>query len=129
MDVPVGEELLGRVVNPLGEPLDRGQIRTGERFPMERDAPGIMDRLPVKVPLQTGIRMIDALIPIGRGQRELIVGDRQTGKTTVAVDAMINQRDKDMYCVYCAIGKRGVGHQQCHRRTAGGGACRTRSWS
>jgi F-type H+-transporting ATPase subunit alpha len=107
MDVPVGEPLLGRVVDPMGRPLDgRGEIEVGKRMPVERPAPGIMERAPVTVPLQTGIQAVDALIPIGRGQRELILGDRQTGKTAVAVDTIINQRDKDMVCIYCAIGQR-----------------------
>jgi F-type H+-transporting ATPase subunit alpha len=107
VDVPVGEALLGRVVDPLGRPLDgRGDIRTDDRSPIERDAPGIMDRSPVTVPLQTGIIAVDSLVPIGRGQRELIIGDRQTGKTAIAVDAIINQQDKGVLCVYCAIGQR-----------------------
>lgn len=107
MDVPVGESLLGRVVNPLGEPLDRkGIIQSGLRLPIEREAPAIMDRDPVTKPLQTGIKVIDALIPIGCGQRELILGDRQTGKTAIAVDTILNQKDKNVLCVYCAIGQR-----------------------
>lgn len=107
LDVPVGEALLGRVVDALGRPLDgRGPIPTTERFPAECPAPGIMDRLPVTVPLQTGIKLIDALIPIGRGQRELIVGDRQTGKTTVAVDTILNQQATGVLAIYCAIGKK-----------------------
>jgi F-type H+-transporting ATPase subunit alpha len=106
MDVPVGEELLGRVVDAMGRPLDDGlPIRSSERRPIEREAPGIMDRLPVNVPLQTGVLAVDAMIPVGRGQRELILGDRQTGKTALALDAMINQRDKGVICVYCAIGQ------------------------
>ncbi len=105
-DVPVGQQLLGRVVDPTGKPLDGGRsIEQVERRPIERDAPGIMDRAPVSVPLQTGIKSIDALLPIGRGQRELIVGDRQTGKTAVALDTIINQREADVLCVYCAIGQ------------------------
>ncbi|HQO78750.1 MAG TPA: F0F1 ATP synthase subunit alpha, partial [Thermodesulfobacteriota bacterium] len=100
LDVPVGDALLGRVVDGHGRPLDgRGAIRTSERWPVERPAPAIMDRLPVTVPLQTGIKVIDALIPIGRGQRELILGDRQTGKTAIALDTIINQRDKDVLCI------------------------------
>jgi F-type H+-transporting ATPase subunit alpha len=107
LDVPVGKALLGRVVDGQGRPLDgKGLIQGAERRPVERPAPGIMDRLPVTVPLQTGIKVIDALIPIGRGQRELVVGDRQTGKTAIALDTIINQRDKDVICIYCAIGKR-----------------------
>jgi F-type H+-transporting ATPase subunit alpha len=107
LDVPVGESLLGRIVDGLGRPMDdRGSVRSSERWPVERTAPGIMDRLPVTVPLQTGLKVVDALIPIGRGQRELILGDRKTGKTAIAVDTMINQTDKNVVCVYCAIGKR-----------------------
>ncbi len=106
MDVPVGETLLGRVIDPTGRPLDeRGTIRTLEKRPIEREAPGIMDRAPVSVPLQTGIQVVDALIPVGRGQRELILGDRQTGKTAIALDTIINQKDKGVICVYCAIGQ------------------------
>jgi F-type H+/Na+-transporting ATPase subunit alpha len=107
LDVPVGDALLGRVLTPLGEPLDnRGPLRTSERRPVEREAPEVMDRSPVVRPLQTGIKSVDALIPVGRGQRELILGDRQTGKTALAVDTIINQRDQDVLCIYCAIGQR-----------------------
>jgi len=107
MDVPVGESLLGRSIDPLGRPMDGGApLRAGERRPIEREAPGIMDRAPVTVPLQTLIQVIDALIPIGRGQRELILGDRQTGKTAIALDTMINQREQDVVGIYCAIGQR-----------------------
>ena len=107
MDVPVGDGLLGRVVDPLGRPLDgKGAVASDERLPIERPAARIMDRAPVTVPLQTGLKVIDALIPIGRGQRELILGDRQTGKTAIAIDTILNQRGKDMLCVYCAIGQR-----------------------
>src|SRR5664280_1660145 len=107
MDVAVGDELLGRVIDPLGRPLDgNGPVATTERLPIERPAPHIMDRAPVTVPLQTGLMVIDALIPIGRGQRELILGDRQTGKTAIAIDTILNQRDQDVLCVYCAIGQR-----------------------
>jgi len=107
MDVPVGEGLIGRVINPLGRPLDsKGQLITDKRMPIERPAPPIMDRAPVTVPLQTGIKVIDALVPIGRGQRELILGDRQTGKTAIAIDTILNQRGQDVVCVYCAIGQR-----------------------
>ena len=110
MDVPVGDGLIGRIINPLGRPLDgNGPMVTSGRIPIERTAPHIMDRAPVTVPLQTGIKVIDALIPIGRGQRELIVGDRQTGKTTIALDTILNQRDKNVLCVYCAIGQRASG--------------------
>jgi F-type H+-transporting ATPase subunit alpha len=107
MDVGVGDALLGRVIDPLGRPLDgQGSIATTARLPIERPAAAIMDRAPVTVPLQTGIKVIDALIPIGRGQRELILGDRQTGKTAVAIDTILNQRGQDVLCVYCAIGQR-----------------------
>jgi F-type H+-transporting ATPase subunit alpha len=107
VDVPVGDGLLGRVVDPLGRALDeKGPIVFTERLPIERDAPSIMDRMPVTVPLQTGIKVIDALVPIGRGQRELILGDRQTGKTAIAVDTIVNQRDTGVLCIYCAIGQR-----------------------
>jgi F-type H+/Na+-transporting ATPase subunit alpha len=107
MDVPVGEALLGRMVNALGEPLDGGPApATEERWPLERPAPPILARAAVHEPLQTGWKVVDALIPIGKGQRELIVGDRQTGKTTIAVDAILNQRGKDVLCIYCAIGQR-----------------------
>src|SRR5919198_5230333 len=102
-NVPVGEALLGRVVDPLGRPLDgAGPIRTEEARPLEFKAPGVVDRRPVHQPLQTGLKAIDSMIPIGRGQRELILGDRQTGKTAVAIDAIVNQRDSDVYCVYVA---------------------------
>ncbi|MFG6119463.1 MULTISPECIES: F0F1 ATP synthase subunit alpha [Thalassobacillus] len=107
MQVPVGEELLGRVVNPLGQPVDgRGAIETSKTRPIESPAPGVMDRKSVDEPLQTGIKAIDALVPIGRGQRELIIGDRQTGKTTVAIDTILNQADQDMICIYVAIGQK-----------------------
>ncbi len=107
MDVIVGDALLGRVIDPLGRPLDAaGPITAEARLPIERPAAHIMDRAPVTVPLQTGIKVIDALIPIGRGQRELILGDRQTGKTAIAVDAILNQRGQNVLCVYCAIGQR-----------------------
>jgi F-type H+/Na+-transporting ATPase subunit alpha len=105
--VPVGEALLGRVVDPLGNPLDgQGAIEATERRPLEFKAPGVVARQPVKEPLQTGIKAIDSMIPIGRGQRELIIGDRQTGKTAIAVDAILNQRDTDMICIYVAIGQK-----------------------
>lgn len=107
LSVPVGEELLGRVVNPLGEPIDGlGEIRTTKRRPLEIIAPGIAKRQPVNTPLQTGIKAIDSMIPIGRGQRELIIGDRSTGKTTIGIDTIINQRDKGVICVYVAIGQK-----------------------
>ncbi|MHB9029797.1 MAG: alternate F1F0 ATPase, F1 subunit alpha [Candidatus Latescibacterota bacterium] len=105
-DVPVGENLIGRVVDPRGKPLDeRGPIRYAERRSIEREAPPIMDRAPVTLPLQTGIQVIDALIPIGRGQRELILGDRQTGKTAISLDTILNQRDEGVLCIYCSIGQ------------------------
>jgi len=107
MDVVVGEGLLGRVIDPLGRPLDdKGPVISSKRLPIERPSAPIMDRSPVTVPLQTGIKVIDALIPIGRGQRELILGDRQTGKTAIAIDTILNQRDYNVLCVYCAIGQR-----------------------
>lgn len=107
MDVVVGDVLLGRVIDPLGRPLDgKGPIATSQRLPVERPAAAIMDRAPVTVPLQTGLTVIDALIPIGRGQRELILGDRQTGKTAIAIDTILNQRGENVVCVYCAIGQR-----------------------
>ncbi|GIN63049.1 ATP synthase subunit alpha [Robertmurraya siralis] len=107
MEVPVGEELIGRVVNPLGQPVDGlGPINTTKSRPIESQAPGVMDRKSVHEPLQTGIKAIDALVPIGRGQRELIIGDRQTGKTSVAVDTILNQKDQDMICIYVAIGQK-----------------------
>jgi len=107
MDVPVGDRTLGRVLDPLGRPLDeKGPVFSERRSPIERSAPRIMDRAPVTVPLQTGIKVIDALVPIGRGQRELILGDRQTGKTAIAVDSIINQQTDDVICIYCAIGQR-----------------------
>lgn len=106
-EIPVGEALLGRVVDAQGRPQDgKGPLRTDQARPLERPAPAMMDRLPVTEPLQTGIKVVDALIPIGRGQRELIVGDRQTGKTALAVDAMLNQKDTGVICIYCAVGKR-----------------------
>lgn len=107
MEVPVGEELIGRVVDPLGQPLDgQGPINTSKTRPVESPATGVMDRKSVDEPLQTGIKAIDALVPIGRGQRELIIGDRQTGKTTVAIDTILNQKDEDMICIYVAIGQK-----------------------
>jgi len=109
-DVAVGDGLLGRVVDPLGQPLDgKGPVTSTERLPIERPAAPIMDRAPVSVPLQTGLKVVDALIPVGRGQRELILGDRQTGKTAIALDAILNQRGKNVLCVYCSIGQRASG--------------------
>jgi F-type H+/Na+-transporting ATPase subunit alpha len=107
LDVPVGEGLLGRIVDPLGNPLDgKGDIETSERRFAEIKAPGVVQRQPVKEPMQTGIKAIDSMIPIGRGQRELIIGDRQTGKTTIGIDTIINNKDSDLICVYVAIGQR-----------------------
>ncbi|CEE03093.1 MULTISPECIES: F0F1 ATP synthase subunit alpha [Bacillaceae] len=107
MEVPVGEELIGRVVNPLGQPVDGlGPIHTTKTRPIESPAPGVMDRKSVHEPLQTGIKAIDALVPIGRGQRELIIGDRQTGKTSLAVDTILNQKNENMICIYVAIGQK-----------------------
>jgi F-type H+-transporting ATPase subunit alpha len=107
LDIPVGEALLGRIVDPLGRPLDgKGEIEASETRPAEIKAPGVVQRQPVKEPMQTGLKAIDSMIPIGRGQRELIIGDRQTGKTAIAIDTIINNRDKDLICVYVAIGQR-----------------------
>ncbi len=133
MDVGVGEPLLGRVIDPLGRPLDDlGPLVCPQRLPIEREAKAIMDRAPVTVPLQTGIKVIDALVPIGRGQRELILGDRQTGKSAIAIDTILNQRDENVICIYTAMG------QRASRRGKSGvadlraymGQCRTpSSWS
>src|SRR6266480_3556422 len=107
LDIPVGEQLLGRIVDPLGRPLDgKGEIAIGETRPAEFKAPGVVQRQPVKEPMQTGLKAIDAMIPIGRGQRELIIGDRQTGKTAIVIDTIINNRDAGLVCVYVAIGQR-----------------------
>ena len=107
MQVPVGDALLGRVVDTLGRPLDgKGPVETDEYIPVERLAPGVVDRQPVREPVQTGLKAIDSMIPIGRGQRELIIGDRQTGKSAIAIDAIINQKDTDMVCIYVAIGQK-----------------------
>ena len=107
IEVPVGDQLIGRVVNPLGQPQDgKGPIDATRTGPLERIAPGVVDRQPVKEPLQTGIKAIDAMIPIGRGQRELIIGDRQTGKTAIAIDAILNQKDSGVICIYVAIGQK-----------------------
>ena len=107
MQVPVGDALLGRVVDTLGRPLDgKGPVETDEYIPVERLAPGVVDRQPVREPVQTGLKAIDSMIPIGRGQRELIIGDRQTGKSAIAIDAIINQKDTDMFCIYVAIGQK-----------------------
>lgn len=110
VDVPVGDGLIGRIINPIGQTLDdNGRLISSATLPIERPSPAIMDRAPVSEPLQTGIKVIDALIPVGRGQRELILGDRQTGKTAIALDAILNQRGKNVLCVYCAIGQRASG--------------------
>jgi F-type H+-transporting ATPase subunit alpha len=108
MSVPVGDEIIGRVVDPLGRPLDgRGPIDTGGKFnPLERLAPGVMDRQPVREPMLTGLKAIDSMVPVGRGQRELIIGDRQTGKTAIALDTIINSKGKDLICIYVAIGQK-----------------------
>ena len=107
MSVPVGDALIGRVVNPLGQPLDdRGPVLADQRNPLERLAPGVVDRQPVREPVQTGIKSIDSMIPIGRGQRELIIGDRQTGKTAIILDTILNQRGGDLVCIYCAVGQK-----------------------
>jgi F-type H+/Na+-transporting ATPase subunit alpha len=107
MSVPVGEKMVGRVVDPLGQPLDgKGPVQTDQRNPLERIAPGVVDRQPVREPVQTGIKAIDSMIPIGRGQRELIIGDRQTGKTAIILDTILNQKGGDMICIYCAIGQK-----------------------
>ena len=107
LEIPVGDELLGRLVDPLGRPLDdKGDVNTSETRPAEFKAPGVVQRQPVEEPLQTGLKAIDSMIPIGRGQRELIIGDRQTGKTAIGIDTIINNRDKDVICIYVAIGQR-----------------------
>ena len=121
--VPVGRQLLGRVVDPLGRPLDgRGPVDTGEFRHLEREAPGILERMPTVTPLHTGLKIVDALMPIGRGQRELIVGDRQTGKTTLAVDAILNQRESGVLCVYVAIGQKKSSTLAVIETLRGGGA-------
>src|SRR5512143_3193486 len=107
ISVPVGEEMLGRVVNPVGQPIDgKGPIATKRFAPIERLAPGVVDRQGVREPVQTGLKAIDSMIPIGRGQRELIIGDRQTGKTAIAIDTIINQKGQDVVCIYNAIGQK-----------------------
>src|SRR2546430_2421649 len=107
LEIPVGEELLGRLVDPLGRQLDdKGEINASETRPAEFKAPGVVQRQPVNTPVQTGLKAIDGMIPIGRGQRELIIGDRQTGKTAVAVDTIISNKDKDLVCIYVAIGQK-----------------------
>ena len=122
VSVPVGDEMIGRVLNALGEPIDgKGPITAKEYRPIESKAPGIIERKSVSVPLQTGIKAIDSMIPIGRGQRELIIGDRQTGKTTIATDTILNQKGKDVICIYVAIGqKRSTVAQLVETLTVGG---------
>ena len=122
VSVPVGEKLIGRVVNALGHPIDgKGPVETSQYYPIERNAPGIIERKSVSVPLQTGIKAIDSMIPIGRGQRELIIGDRQTGKTVIALDTILNQKGKDVICIYVAIGQKcSTVAQMVDTLTAGG---------
>ena len=117
VSVPVGDDLLGRVVDPLGNPVDGGgPIESSEQRPLEFKAPGVVERQPVKEPLQTGVKAIDSMTNVGRGQRELIIGDRGTGKTAVAIDAIINQRDTDVICIYVAIGQKGSTVAQVYER-------------
>jgi F-type H+/Na+-transporting ATPase subunit alpha len=121
--MPVGEAMLGRVIDPLGQPLDgKGTIKADTHLPIERKALGVIQRQPVKEPLQTGLKAIDAMIPIGRGQRELIIGDRQTGKTAIAVDTIINQKGKDVICIYVAIGQKGSTVAQVYKNLQDAGA-------
>ena len=117
VEVPVGDALIGRVVDAMGSPIDgKGPIKTDSFRPVESPAPSVLSREPVSVPLQTGLKAIDALVPIGRGQRELIIGDRQTGKTAIALDAIINQKGKDVICIYVAIGqKESTVSQRCRK--------------
>jgi F-type H+-transporting ATPase subunit alpha len=123
ISVPVGDELVGRIVNPLGEPLDgAGPIGAKETRPLEYKAPGVVNRQPVKEPLQTGIKAIDAMIPIGRGQRELVIGDRSTGKTAILIDTILNQKGQDMICVYVAIGQKASTVAQVYERLKEAGA-------
>ncbi len=123
VSVPVGDALVGRIVNPLGQPLDGGgAIQTDETRPLEFKAPGVVQRQPVKEPLQTGVKAIDSMIPIGRGQRELVIGDRQTGKTAILVDTILNQRGQDMICVYVAIGQKASTVAQVYERLKDAGA-------
>src|SRR5262245_13786328 len=123
VNVPVGEALLGRVVDPLGRPLDgQGPIETTETRPLEFKAPGVVDRQPVKEPLQTGIKAIDSMTNVGRGQRELIIGDRQTGKTAIAVDTILNQRGQDVKCIYVAVGQKGSTVAQVYEKLRDEGA-------
>jgi F-type H+-transporting ATPase subunit alpha len=128
LEVPVGNALLGRVVNPLGQPLDGlGPVKADRTRPVELIAPGIADRQPVNQPLQTGIKAIDAMTPIGRGQRELIIGDRKTGKTAIAIDTIINQKSENVLCVYVAIGQKESTSRASSRRCASTVPSTTRS--
>lgn len=121
--MPAGEAMLGRVISPLGQPVDgKGDIKTDVYLPMERKALGVIQRQPVKEPLQTGLKAVDAMIPIGRGQRELIIGDRQTGKTAIAIDTIINQKGKDVFCIYVAIGQKGSTIAQVYKNLYDAGA-------
>src|SRR5919204_2178022 len=123
LDIPVGEGLLGRIVSPLGQPLDgKGEIHTDQTRPAEFKAPGVVQRQPVKEPLQTGLKAIDSMIPTGRGQRELIIGDRQTGKTAILVDTILNQKDTDMICIYVAVGQKASTVAQVYERLRDEGA-------
>src|SRR5580700_4104947 len=123
LDVPVGEALVGRVVNALGQPVDgKGRIETPHRRRVEVKAPGILSRQPVKEPLQTGLKAIDSMVPIGRGQRELIIGDRQTGKTAVAIDTIISQKGQNVFCIYVAIGQKNSTVAQVVERLRSSGA-------
>ena len=123
ISIPVGDAMLGRVINPLGQPLDgKGEIKTDLMSPIERKALGVIQRQPVKEPLQTGLKSIDAMIPIGRGQRELIIGDRQTGKTAIAIDTIINQKGKDVFCIYVATGQKASTVAQVVKRLEEAGA-------
>ena len=118
LEIPVGEELKGRIVDPLGNPLDgKGEIATSQTRPTEHKAPGVVLRQPVKEPMLTGLKAIDSMIPIGRGQRELIIGDRQTGKTAIAIDTIINNKDRDLACVYVAIGQKNRTSCRSRRRS------------
>src|SRR5262249_35079557 len=126
ISVPVGEEMLGRVVNALGQPVDgKGPIATKQFAPIERLAPGVVDRQPVREPIQTGLKAIDAMVPIGRGQRELVIGDRQTGKTAIAVDTILNQQSTDVVCIYNAIGQKQSTIAQVVRTLEEAGAMRS----
>ena len=123
LEIPVGEQLLGRLVDPLGRPLDdKGEINTTETRSAEHKAPGVVHRQPVEEPMQTGLKAIDSMIPIGRGQRELIIGDRQTGKTAIAIDTIINNKDSDLVCIYVAIGQRMSTVVQVMETSGGAGA-------